>query len=63
MIFPKCSYYYFLLQYSPGGVIYKQQAKNFDEDVLRAKADSFMKAVGPFKDYDIIYQGLSIENM
>lgn len=41
----------------------KRQAKNFDEDVLRAKADSFMKAVGPFKDYDIIYQGLSIENM
>lgn len=41
----------------------KRQAKNFDEDVLRTKADSFMKAVGSFKDYDIIYRGLSIEDM
>ena len=41
----------------------KRQAKNFDEDALRTKADSFMKAIGSFKDYDIIYRGLSIEDM
>ena len=41
----------------------KRQAKNFDKDVLRTKAGSFMKAAGPFNDYDIIYQGLSIEDM
>lgn len=41
----------------------KRQAKNFDEEVLKAKSESFMKAVGPFKGYEIIYRGLSIEDM
>lgn len=41
----------------------KRQAKNFDEDVLRAKAAAFMNAAGQFKDYDIIYRGLSMEDM
>lgn len=41
----------------------KRQAKNFDEEVLKAKSESFMKTVGSFKDYEIIYRGLSIEDM
>ena len=41
----------------------KRQARNFDEDILKAKAESFLKAVGTFKDYEVIYKGLSIEDM
>ena len=41
----------------------KRQAKNYDEDVLKAKAELFFRAVGPFKGYDIVYRGLSIEDM
>lgn len=41
----------------------KRQAKNFDEQVLKDKSELFFKAVGPFKGYDIIYRGLSIEDM
>ena len=41
----------------------KRQAKNFDEDVLKGKSELFFKAVGSFKGYDIIYRGLSIEDM
>ena len=41
----------------------KRQAKNFDEEVLKGKAESFMNAVGAFNGYDIIYRGLSIEDM
>ena len=41
----------------------KRQAKNFDEDVLKCKSELFFKAVGSFKGYDIIYRGLSIEDM
>lgn len=41
----------------------KRQSKNFDEEVLRAKSESFMKAVGPLDDYEIIHRGLSIEDM
>ena len=41
----------------------KRQARNFDEDILKAKSESFLKAVGAFKDYEIIYRGLSIEDM
>ena len=41
----------------------KRQYKNFDEEVLRGKAESFMKAVDSFKGYEIIYRGLSIDNM
>lgn len=41
----------------------KRQSKNFDKEVLIGKSESFMKAVGLFKDYEIIYQGLSIEDM
>jgi len=37
--------------------------ENFDKEVLKAKSESFMKAVGPFKGYEIVYQGLSIEEM
>lgn len=41
----------------------KRQAKNFDEDVLKAKSELFLKAVGSFKEYEVIYKGLSIEDM
>lgn len=41
----------------------KRQAKNFDEQVLKDKSELFFKAVGPFKGYDIVYRGLSIEDM
>ena len=41
----------------------KSQAKNFDEGVLKAKSELFFKAVGSFKGYEIIYRGLSLEDM
>ena len=41
----------------------KRQAKNFDEEVLKAKSELFLKAVGSFKEYELIYKGLSIEDM
>lgn len=41
----------------------KRQAKNYDEDVLKAKSEMFLKTTGPFKGYKIIYKGLSIEDM
>lgn len=41
----------------------KRQAKNFDEDVLKAKSELFLKAIGSFKEYELIYKGLSIEDM
>ena len=41
----------------------KRQAGNYDEDVLKAKSEQFFKAVGTFKGYDIVYRGLSIEDM
>ena len=41
----------------------KRQAKNFDENVLRAKSELFFKTVGAFKGCEIIYRGLSIDDM
>lgn len=41
----------------------KRQKKNFDEKVLKSKSELFFKAVGTFKDFEIIYKGLSIEDM
>jgi Holliday junction resolvase-like predicted endonuclease len=41
----------------------KRQAKHYDEQILRTKSEAFMKAVGSFDDYDIMYRGLSIEDM
>ena len=41
----------------------KRQVKNFDENVLKAKSELFLKAAGSFKGYEIIYRGLSIEDM
>ena len=41
----------------------KRQKKNFDEDVLKDKSEAFMKVVGSFGDYEIVYRGLSIEDM
>ena len=41
----------------------KRQSKNFDEDILKSKAASFMKSVGTYEGYEILYKGLSIEDM
>ena len=41
----------------------KRQVKNFDKELLKEKSEAFMKAVGPFKGYEIVYRGLSIEDM
>ena len=41
----------------------KRQSKNFDEDILKSKAASFMKSVGAYEGYEILYKGLSIEDM
>lgn len=41
----------------------KRQSKNFEEGILRAKATSFMKSIGGYKGYEILYKGLSIEDM
>ena len=41
----------------------KRQGKNFDETILRAKSELFFKTVGSFSGYEIIYKGLSIEDM
>lgn len=41
----------------------KRRAKNFDEGILRAKAEAFMKAVGPFTGYEVVYRGLSVDDM
>ena len=41
----------------------KRQEKNFDENILKGKSELFFKAVGTFKGYEIIYRGLSIEDM
>ena len=41
----------------------KRQAKNFDENVLKGKSELFFKTVGAFKGYEVVYRGLSIEDM
>ena len=41
----------------------KRQTKNFDENVLKAKSELFFKTVGTFKGYEVIYRGLSIDDM
>ncbi len=41
----------------------KRKAGNIDLDVLRIKADAFLRATGEFKNYDISYNGLSMNDM
>lgn len=41
----------------------KRQSKNFDEDILRAKSEAFMKTVGSFRGYEVELKGLSMEDM
>lgn len=41
----------------------KRKAENIDLDVLKAKAQAFLKSTGEFKDYDIAYKGLSMADM
>ena len=35
----------------------------FEETLLKAKSEAFTKAVGIFNDYEIMYRGLSVEDM
>ena len=37
--------------------------QNFDEELLKSKAATFMKAVGPYEGYEISYKGISIDDM
>ena len=41
----------------------KRQSKNFDEDILRAKSEVFIKTVGSFRGYEVELKGLSMEDM
>ena len=41
----------------------KRQSKNFDEDILRAKSEAFIKTVGSFRGYEFKLKGLSMEDM
>ena len=41
----------------------KRQSKNFDEDILRAKSEVFIKTVGSFRGYKFELKGLSMEDM
>ena len=41
----------------------KRNIKNYDERELREKGISFFNSVGNFRDYHIIYKGLSMEDM
>lgn len=41
----------------------KRQVRNYDDAVLRAKAELFLRATGSFKDYEFAYRGLSMEDM
>ncbi len=41
----------------------KRQAKNFEEEVLKTKSETFIKTVGHLSDYDIKYKCLSLEDM
>ena len=41
----------------------KRQSKKFNEELLKSKAATFMKAVGPYEGYEISYKGISIDDM
>lgn len=41
----------------------KRQEKELDMSILRAKADYFLQVAGDYKNYDIQYRGLSLDNM
>ena len=41
----------------------KRQEKELDMSILRAKAEFFLQIAGDYKHYDILYRGLSLENM
>ena len=41
----------------------KRKADNIDLDTLRIKSDAFLRATGEFKNYDISYKGLSMNDM
>ncbi|MCC8113244.1 MAG: ATP-binding protein [Bacteroidales bacterium] len=41
----------------------KRQEKNLDFSILRAKTDVYVKTIGRYKDYQISYQGFSLEDM
>ena len=41
----------------------KRQAKYYDESVLKSKSELFFNTAPSFKGYDIIYRGLSLEDI
>ncbi len=41
----------------------KRQAKDINLGILKDKAKHFFQATGKFKKFDIVYQGLSMEDM
>ena len=41
----------------------KRQAKNFDENILKAKSELYFKTVGTYYGYEIVYRGLSVDDM
>ena len=41
----------------------KRQAKNFDENILKAKSELYFKTVGTYNGYEIVYRGLSVDDM
>ena len=41
----------------------KRQAKNYDQSVLKSKSELFFHSAPSFNGYDIIYRGLSIEDI
>ena len=47
----------------PLQAVLKAAEKTFKEEILKEKSEVFMKSVDPFKGYEIVYRGLSIDDM
>ena len=41
----------------------KRKARNINLDMLKQKADTFLRATGEFKGYTLSYKGLSMDDM
>ena len=41
----------------------KRKAENIDCDILIGKAQTFLKSTGKFKNYELSYKGLSMQDM
>ena len=44
-------------------LIFNLHAKDINLGILKDKAEHFFQATGKFKKFDIVYQGLSMEDM